>query len=461
MARQPFFGQGPGPLIARMDMNAATAVGREYGKAFREIGQAAGSAANAFIQRKNEKKRVDSSKNAFMQLGYGADVAAAMAKDPDVQNAVMKKEALDQQMEIARINDLTSRATAGAARAQKAAEMEMEEEKEKVRQKAESDYFGILYSSAPTGELNEAGQETVANFQAFAAPEDPRTNAFIQETLQNPEFQQTEPVMDMTGNRFAQQFAGESPEVQRMAFNLMEARQKDAPKPMTKKEQLDYQVKLNQELRDQAKEEREAFEFKEENKPLPPADSKYAEATLTAIDDALGFLTDGTKKFFSTGVVGQALSNIAGTDARSLRAKLDTITSGVGFGRLSDMREASKTGGALGNVSEIELRQLNASMGSLDPNQKPSELKKTLETIKEQYESTVKVLKAEKYAYDNGLIFKTPKEAMDFVNEFHGSSPQQPAPLNRDELLKQEADLQRRVNERLLNNPPVQQFRGI
>ena len=91
------------------------------------------------------------------------------------------------------------------------------------------------------------------------------------------------------------------------------------------------------------------------------------------------------------------------------------------------MREASKTGGALGNVSEIELRQLNASMGSLNPNQKPSELKKTLETIKEQYESTVRVLKAEKYAYDNGLTFKTPKEAINFVNNFNASSPQQSA----------------------------------
>ena len=158
---------------------------------------------------------------------------------------------------------------------------------------------------------------------------------------------------------------------------------------------------------------------------MPPTDSKYEEATLTAVDDALGFLTDDTKKFFSTGIIGQALSNIAGTEATSLRAKLDTITSGVGFGRLNDMREASKTGGALGNVSEIELRQLNASMGSLDPNQKPSELKKTLETIKRQYESTVRVLKAEKYAYDNGYIFETPNEAMDFVNNFNALSPQQ------------------------------------
>ena len=39
--------------------------------------------------------------------------------------------------------------------------------------------------------------------------------------------------------------------------------------------------------------------------------------------------------------------------------------------------------------------------------------------------------------------------------------PQQSAPQSRDELLKQEADLQKRLNERLLNNPPVQQFRGI
>ena len=42
MARQPFYGRGPGPAIARMDMNAATAPGRAYGQMFANMGSQIG-----------------------------------------------------------------------------------------------------------------------------------------------------------------------------------------------------------------------------------------------------------------------------------------------------------------------------------------------------------------------------------------------------------------------------------
>ena len=438
--------------LMRIDPSAIERAGQANAKANEAFGNALGQVAKGYFVGQEKKARANEIKEELMRSGLPEEAAANISKNPFLQKEYARKKEAENRMDIAEMQAATSRANSSATRAQ-ADKFQQDKinERNRVLKKAEEaeqakgDFLGTYFSQVPTGEMNEAGQEEVANFQAFAAPEDPRTNPFIQETLQNPEFQKTEPVMDMTGNRFAQQFADKSPEVQQLALNFMQA---NAPKPMTPKELLDYEVKRNQELRDQAKEGREASEFKEENKPLPPVDSKYEEATLTAIDDALGFLTDDTKKFFSTGVIGQALSNIAGTDATSLRAKLDTITSGVGFGRLNDMREASKTGGALGNVSEIELRQLNASMGSLDPNQKPSELKKTLETIKEQYESTVRVLKAEKYAYDNGLTFKTPKEAMDFVNNFNASPPQQTAntidPAELDKAVQAKRDLVQR-----------------
>jgi len=49
------------------------------------------------------------------------------------------------------------------------------------------------------------------------------------------------------------------------------------------------------------------------------------------------------------------------------------------------MRDASPTGGALGQVSNIELRQLEASLGSLNPNQDKETLLKNLNTVKAQY----------------------------------------------------------------------------
>ena len=53
-------------------------------------------------------------------------------------------------------------------------------------------------------------------------------------------------------------------------------------------------------------------------------------------------------------------------DALSLAT---TIKSSIGFDRLQQMREESPTGGALGQVSELELVTLQATLGSLDLNQ--------------------------------------------------------------------------------------------
>jgi hypothetical protein len=59
-----------------------------------------------------------------------------------------------------------------------------------------------------------------------------------------------------------------------------------------------------------------------------------------------------------------------------------TIKANIGFDRLSEMRANSPTGGALGQVSELENLLLQATQGSLDQNQSPEELKKTLDMIR-------------------------------------------------------------------------------
>lgn len=57
MARQPFFGRGPAPQIARMDMPAATAPGRNWGEAFASIGQTVGQAVEKHRENKKAKKK--------------------------------------------------------------------------------------------------------------------------------------------------------------------------------------------------------------------------------------------------------------------------------------------------------------------------------------------------------------------------------------------------------------------
>jgi hypothetical protein len=84
----------------------------------------------------------------------------------------------------------------------------------------------MLYSQAPTGKLNEAGQDDLERGLAFLAPGPQAREESKKRLLQDPQFQQTEPVMGMTGSRLIQQFAGESPDVQEKALAFMQAEQK-------------------------------------------------------------------------------------------------------------------------------------------------------------------------------------------------------------------------------------------
>lgn len=65
------------------------------------------------------------------------------------------------------------------------------------------------------------------------------------------------------------------------------------------------------------------------------------------------------------GLLGTAAARIPGTAAYRLGQYLDTIKANIGFSELQAMRDASPTGGALGQVSEFENRLLQAVQGSL------------------------------------------------------------------------------------------------
>jgi len=59
MARTPFYGRGPGPAIARMDMNAATAPGRAYGQMYANLGKIAGDSIEKYGLNKENQKKAD------------------------------------------------------------------------------------------------------------------------------------------------------------------------------------------------------------------------------------------------------------------------------------------------------------------------------------------------------------------------------------------------------------------
>lgn len=98
-----------------------------------------------------------------------------------------------------------------------------------------------------------------------------------------------------------------------------------------------------------------------------------------------GKVDEATKlvdELFTTGFIGQTLSFIGGTDARNLRSTLDTIKANLGFSELQAMREASPTGGALGQVAIQELAMLQSTISSLDQAQDDATLKSNLKAIK-------------------------------------------------------------------------------
>jgi len=68
-----------------------------------------------------------------------------------------------------------------------------------------------------------------------------------------------------------------------------------------------------------------------------------------------------------------------------LSKRLTTIKANLGFDRLQQMRDASPTGGALGQVAVQELIALQSTIASLDQDQSPTQLKEALDKIEFHY----------------------------------------------------------------------------
>ena len=93
-----------------------------------------------------------------------------------------------------------------------------------------------------------------------------------------------------------------------------------------------------------------------------------------------------------TAGMGAWASSIPATPQKDLKETLGTIRANIGFDKLQDMRANSPTGGALGQVSDLENKLLQAVQGSLDQSQSSAQLKENLQTVK----ATLQKLRAQK-----------------------------------------------------------------
>jgi|11_taG_2_1085331.scaffolds.fasta_scaffold16966_2 hypothetical protein len=76
---------------------------------------------------------------------------------------------------------------------------------------------------------------------------------------------------------------------------------------------------------------------------------------------------------------GQLLAGLPATDARELKAEVDALQAIASSENLNRMRQESPTGGALGNVSDADIKLLKDKSGALDPMSKPEVFAKQLD----------------------------------------------------------------------------------
>lgn len=112
------------------------------------------------------------------------------------------------------------------------------------------------------------------------------------------------------------------------------------------------------------------------------AELAFGRATniVSTVDEALNLVNGRT-----AGPLGQQLKAIGGTGAADLESKLKTVKSLLAVTELQKIREASKTGGALGNVSNKDIDLLESTIANLDQKQSPDSLKKGLQKVQEIY----------------------------------------------------------------------------
>jgi len=148
--------------------------------------------------------------------------------------------------------------------------------------------------------------------------------------------------------------------------------------------------------------------------PVGAPSPVYQKAALNALDQIQTILNaDGDANPFDnvTGLIGNFMSAVPQTRAHDVKMAVHTIEAAVGFDRLQAMRDASPTGGALGQVSNIELDLLKSSLGSLRQSSTKKQFQDNLNRIRLHYQNSVKAIEAQQAQYfksKGGVINETP-----------------------------------------------------
>lgn len=117
-------------------------------------------------------------------------------------------------------------------------------------------------------------------------------------------------------------------------------------------------------------------------RPAAEASLRDAESNLDRLAAQARQLSSHRGLASITGIRG-SIPDVPGSDAANARAELESLKSQVGFGVLQAMREASKTGGALGSVSDTENQLLQSNLAALMNSQSVDSFKANLKKIED------------------------------------------------------------------------------
>lgn len=105
-----------------------------------------------------------------------------------------------------------------------------------------------------------------------------------------------------------------------------------------------------------------------EEKPQALASVKTAVGNFDRLEESINGLLKEPNLKYSTGLLS-SIGGIPGTPQKDVTAKIETLKSQVGLNVLQSLRDASKSGGAVGQVSNYEEQLLQNNIASLDQKQ--------------------------------------------------------------------------------------------
>lgn len=143
--------------------------------------------------------------------------------------------------------------------------------------------------------------------------------------------------------------------------------------------------------------------------PTVKEEQKEDKSRVAAIEKADRVISDVDRALsdsspLSTGIIGAVTQNIPSTPAYNLRQLVKPIQAALGFDELAKMREASPTGGALGQVAVKELEFLQSAVASLEQAQSTDQFREALGKVRTHYQRWRAAVEKERRVRPQGTL---------------------------------------------------------